>query len=530
MSGDNGEYNWIVVALCDGECESIEALWLDGDEIPKADIDWTPSATGSGGTGTGDVSTSAWIGSNSTEAVRAFWTLGDADQVDVALLTDTFSDLGSSFRGRGVVLGGVSLRYDADTEEIWREKGQPRDVKWVVKGRKVYDRRKDALNADPDFETFGQAIGAGIRWYRDEAQTLALLSSFSESGGVLTVSDDDDGSENLFSERIPVDTSKVYTVSVDARQTAGDRQNYLLVAFYDSNGDNINGNTESDATGWTNKGTYHYFDISNAVIAGTWTTYSIDFGSGGTASIPTGAVTMSIGGLFSGNGAVGTATTIDIRDFHVREGTGTRHDFSDSSTWEWSDNNSMCLADFATQIANKGTSIPYASIDWEAAIAAAQACDVSAAIPTASSESRFTSNGVLSLGDTDKENIDKMLSSMGGRIYWTQGKWRWTASTWEAPAITIDADWLTEEPVTLQGFEEPAQRFNTVRGFYTDPDRNYEPVEFQPVTDASYGDTRRGNDRARASTRNDEHRNDVRTACHSNARAGQSTKDRQFES
>lgn len=487
LSGTLNEYLWSVIALCDGESESIEEVWFDGNQIDKTDIDWTPSATGGGGTGTGEVSDFDYIGTDSENAARVFWTLGDADQVDVSLLTDTFADIDSNFRGRGVTLLGTSLLYNEKTEEIWRKLGEPRDTKALVRGRKCYDRRRDALNADPDFETLaeGAPVGGGLRWFRDDNESEAfgtgLSGGLSVSGGVLTITDNDDSSERLTSEKIPCDSSKRYEVTIQARQTAGDRRHFLGMAFYDSSRNLISPTTE---TGWGSTGTYFYFGIVDAAFTGSFVTYAITFGTGGTAQIPANAEFMAVKHLLCRNGPVGTETTVELQDaaiFETPSGT-LRQSFSLTSRWEWTDNPSVCLADYLTQVVG----VDYGDIDWEAAIVAANACDPSVSIPTASTETRFTCNGGLSLGDTHKENIEKILSSFDGRLYWSGGKWRWYASVWEEPTLTIDGDWLTEDSVSYAPFEDSRNRLNTVRGYYIDPSRKYESVEFPPVSVAEY--------------------------------------------
>ena len=51
LSGTNREYLWYVIALAEGEVEDLVSVWLDGDVIPKADIDWSAAPNGLGGTG-----------------------------------------------------------------------------------------------------------------------------------------------------------------------------------------------------------------------------------------------------------------------------------------------------------------------------------------------------------------------------------------------------------------------------------------------------------------------------------------------
>jgi hypothetical protein len=100
-------------------------------------------------------------------------------------------------------------------------------------------------------------------------------------------------------------------------------------------------------------------------------------------------------------------------------GSGT-HRYGDSSTWEWSDNPALCVADYLTQIMGVD---PATGVNWTSVADAADDCDASVDIPTSSTETRFTCNGVISLGESHKSNLDKLLSSMDGRLSYSQGQW-----------------------------------------------------------------------------------------------------------
>lgn len=482
LSGTNREYLWQQVALCQGRTSDLVSVWFDGDAIPKADIDWTAGTDSSDGTGTGDVSTSKWVGENSTKAIQLFYYLGYDAQPVCGVLDTAFADIDSNNRLRGVTYLVAKLLYNEDTETVWEE-GTPQNIKALVDGRLCYDRRRDALNADPDFETVGRGLGAGLRWYGNDTQTAVVDSAFSVASGVISITDNDDTGENLFSERIPVDTSKTYMVQVDAQQTAGNRRNYLGVAFYDSAGELINNTSSpvSDATGWAGVGTYHYI-LVNSIFSGSYNTESRSFGPSGTATIPTGARTMALVALLTRDAASSPAsTTVDLRDFTVYEYETARHDFSDSTTWEWSDNPSVCIADYLTQVMGVG----YSSIGWESFNTAAQDCDETVAIPTASTEKRFTCNGPLSLGTSHKDNLDSLVSSCAGNLTYSAGKWQLRASVWPGISLELDEDDLAGD-IEIVGSSPKKNRVNVVRGFFIDPSRNYEAVEFPHVIDTDY--------------------------------------------
>ena len=314
VSGTNNEYLWYQIAMADHECEDLIDVWLDGDQIAKADIDWTAGSAGADGTGSGDVSTAKWVGSNSTKAVMAMYYPGHADQVVSATLNTAFADIGTNHRLRGVAHAIFRLLYNADTEEIWQQ-GVPRDFKAVWKGRKIYDPRLDSTQS---------------------------------------------------------------------------------------------------------------------------TTSPLGSGS---------------------------------------------HRHTDASTWAWSANPALCVADY---LMNYMSVAAATDINWQSVITAADDCDAVVDIPPSpGTETRFTCNGALSLGQSHRDNLLALLSSMDGKLSYTGGQWKVRASVWEASSVSITANDLAAD-VKVRGSAPRSERFNTVRGFFADPARDYSFAEFQHVTNSTY--------------------------------------------
>lgn len=307
-SGDNNENLWHLIALTGHESDSFVSVWLDGDEIPVADIDWTAGTGGADGSGTGDVSTSAWVGESSTTAVKVFYYTGHADQVVAGSLNTAFSDWGTNNRLRGVTYVVFQTIYDKNTEKIW-EHGIPRNFKALIKGRKIYDPRLDSTN-------------------------------------------------------------------------------------------------------------------------------------GGSGS----------------------------------------HRYGTESTWEWSDNPALCVADYLISYMSVD---PATDINWQSVADAADDCEATVAIPTSVTEQRFTCNGAISVGQSHRDILNHLLSSMDGKLSYSGGQWALRASVWESSSVSIDENDLAG-PVDIRGSSPRNERFNTVRGFYVDPERKYELVEFQHTSRATY--------------------------------------------
>jgi len=172
-------------------------------------------------------------------------------------------------------------------------------------------------------------------------------------------------------------------------------------------------------------------------------------------------------------------------------GSGT-HRLADPTTWEWSDNPALCLADylFDARLGMGAEGVTYDDIDWSLVISAANVCDTLVTTP-AGNQKRFTCNGALSTGETYAENIKQLLSSMSGQITWSGGKYRIRAAAYEAPTYTFTGDDVIGD-VQIQPERTRTERYNKIRGTFIDPDSDYVATEFIPVENTSYKNTRDG--------------------------------------
>lgn len=181
----------------------------------------------------------------------------------------------------------------------------------------------------------------------------------------------------------------------------------------------------------------------------------------------------------------------DPRKDSTNGGSGV-HRLADPTTWEWSDNPALCLADylFDDRLGLGAEGVTYNDIDWSMVADAADDCDVTVTTP-AGNQKRFTCNGVLSTGATYADNIRTLVSSMNGMLTWTGGKYRIRACAYEAPTYSFTEDDIVGD-IQVQPERTRSQRFNTIRGTYIDPQSDYNSTEFIPVTNSSYQTTRDG--------------------------------------
>ena len=194
-SGDDNKYLWYGIALCEGASEDIVRVYLEKDDIPKASIDWTAGTGASDGTGTGGVSTALWVGENSTKAVNIYYYLGDDSQPAPGALDSAFGQITTNHRLRGVTHIVLRLLYDDDTTAIWKS-GPPKNVRVVLKGRKLYDPRLDSnriIDASSSPVTYGSGahrLATASTWAYSNNPALCVADYLTQIMGVAETSID----------------------------------------------------------------------------------------------------------------------------------------------------------------------------------------------------------------------------------------------------------------------------------------------------------------------------------------------------
>ncbi len=96
--------------------------------------------------------------------------------------------------------------------------------------------------------------------------------------------------------------------------------------------------------------------------------------------------------------------------------------FSSTTFKVWSDNPVLCLIDYLLD-PNLGFGIDPSKIDWTTVSDEAAYCEGQVFDGDGNKMARFTCNGVLSTFDDHKTNINRLLSSCNGSIYYKNGKW-----------------------------------------------------------------------------------------------------------
>ena len=172
------------------------------------------------------------------------------------------------------------------------------------------------------------------------------------------------------------------------------------------------------------------------------------------------------------------AVSAVIRGKKVYDPRDTNQDVDDETTWVWSDNPALCLRDYLTS--EYGLNQPADRIDDSLVIAAANICD-----QTTEGEKRYTCNGAFTTNAEPAAVATNILSSMGGLLWYGQGKWRMKAAAWTAPTVSFTEDDLRSS-ISLSTRHSRRDNFNSVKGTFRGPLSDWQAADYPEVTDPAF--------------------------------------------
>lgn len=141
---------------------------------------------------------------------------------------------------------------------------------------------------------------------------------------------------------------------------------------------------------------------------------------------------------------------------------------------QWSDNPALCVRDYLT--ASFGLSVAASRIDEASFITAADICD-----ELVSGKKRYTCNGAFTTASTPADILSDLLSSMGGLLSYSQGKWRIKAAKYVTPTLSFDESDL-RSGISLSTRHSRRSNFNGVKGTFKGPSTDYQPADYPAIT------------------------------------------------
>lgn len=155
----------------------------------------------------------------------------------------------------------------------------------------------------------------------------------------------------------------------------------------------------------------------------------------------------------------------------------------------WSDNSALCLRDYLTNT-TYGLKEDADSVDDDLFVVAANVCDYMD-YPTLTGNQRYTANGSFTTATNPYTLLNNLLSSMGGLLWYAQGKWRVKPAYWTSPVTTLNEDDLRSS-ISISTRHSRRDNFNTVSGVWKSAETNWQTTDFTAVTNQDFIDADNG--------------------------------------
>lgn len=154
-----------------------------------------------------------------------------------------------------------------------------------------------------------------------------------------------------------------------------------------------------------------------------------------------------------------------------------------TSATNWSQNWALAVRDYLTS--DYGLRCTTDELDETSFAAAANISDEIVTLQGGGSEFRYRCNGSYTMAMRRDEIMQGLLSAGLGQLTYSQGKYRLVAGAYRTPVGTLTESDLAGE-IKMRVHVERGSLYNAVRGVFIDPNRAYQPVDFPPITDATY--------------------------------------------
>ena len=164
-----------------------------------------------------------------------------------------------------------------------------------------------------------------------------------------------------------------------------------------------------------------------------------------------------------------------------------------TETTVWSDNPALCILDYLTN-QQYGLKEELSSIDTDLFSTAANVCDYYN-YPTLTGVQRYTCNGSFTTATTPYDLLNNILTSMGGMLWYSQGKWRCKPAYWTESQATFDENDLRSS-ISVSTRHSRRDNFNAVNGTWKGEASNWQITDYPIVKTQAFIDADNGKEKS----------------------------------
>ena len=155
-----------------------------------------------------------------------------------------------------------------------------------------------------------------------------------------------------------------------------------------------------------------------------------------------------------------------------------------SSQTNYSTNPALAIRDYLMDT-TYGLGASASEINDTSFIAAANICDETVNLDGGGTEKRYEIDGVVDTKNTPRANIENMLTSLNGNLYYSNGQWSLNAGAYKTPTVTLNEDDFVSSMVVSTS-NSARDNFNAVKGQFVSPESDFQPSDYPEVTSSTF--------------------------------------------
>lgn len=155
-----------------------------------------------------------------------------------------------------------------------------------------------------------------------------------------------------------------------------------------------------------------------------------------------------------------------------------------TSTTAYSANPALAIRDYLTN-STYGFGADASEIDDTSFTTAANICDEQVTLAAGGTQNRYEIHGSFNTSQSPKQVLEQLLTSCGGTIFFSNGKFHLKVAKYTAPTITLTEDNL-RGAISLQTRRSRRDNYNAVKGVFAPATTNYIPADYPSYTSSTF--------------------------------------------
>lgn len=155
-----------------------------------------------------------------------------------------------------------------------------------------------------------------------------------------------------------------------------------------------------------------------------------------------------------------------------------------TQTTAYSQNPALCLRDYMLD-QSYGLGEVAANLNDTSISNAADLCDEQVTLDAGGTQDRYQCNGVIDTANEIKDNIEQLLSAMGGRLTYSGGEYFVDGAEYKTPTLTFAEGDIVSE-IQTQTKQSRRSIYNGVKGIFVSEEKNYKVLDYPAQISSAY--------------------------------------------